>query len=131
MKKYLLLATICIAAFCSCEKGEPVPTKDIEIVFHQDRLEQIREGAIQEILNSKGANNIRNIYLIPEEGTWANFSLVQDMRLFLLQPALELSPKVRGKGDFNFYRGAASKVPEDSLWYVQHGWTINKRFIEN
>ena len=32
------------------------------------------------------------------------------------------------RGDFNFKLGEASKVPEDSLWYVKHGWTINEYY---
>ena len=129
MKKLLFISLFAALLAAGCSKEEP--TKDVEIVFNQNELSQVKEDAIQEILNSKGANNIRNIYLIPEEGTWDNFGAVQAMRNNVLQPSLELSPKVRGKGDFNFTVGWASKVPEDSLWYVQHGWTINKRFLEN
>ncbi|MCH5335144.1 MAG: hypothetical protein J1D86_05000 [Alistipes sp.] len=129
MKKLLFISLFAALLAAGCSKEEP--TKDVEIVFNQDELKLVKKDAIQEILNSKGANNIRNIYLIPEEGTWSNVSNVQAMRNNVLQPSLELSPKVRGKGDFNFMVGRASKVPEDSLWFVQHGWTINKRFLEN
>ena len=129
MKKLLFVSLFAALLAAGCSKEEP--TKDVEIVFTQNELKLVMADAIQEILNSKGANNIRNIYLIPEEGTWSNVSSVQSIRNKVLQPSLELSPKVRGKGDFNFEVGWASKVPEDSLWYVQHGWTINKRFLEN
>ena len=129
MKKLLFVSLFAALLAAGCSKEEP--TKDVEIVFNQDELKLVKKDAIQEILNSKGANNIRNIYLIPEEGTWDNFSGVQAMRNNVLQPSIDLSPKVRGKGDFNFRVGAASEVPEDSLWFVQHGWTINKHFLEN
>ncbi|MCH5335635.1 MAG: hypothetical protein J1D86_07540 [Alistipes sp.] len=129
MKKVLFVSLFAALLAAGCSKEEP--TKDVEIVFTQSKLSQVKKDAIQEILNSKGANNIRNIYLIPEEGTWSNVGFVQALRNNVLQPSIELSPKVRGKGDFNFEVGEASKVPEDSLWFVQHGWTINKRFLEN
>ena len=129
MKKLLFISLFAALLAAGCSKEEP--TKDVEIVFTQSKLSQVKKDAIQEILNSKGANNIRNIYLIPEEGTWDNVGSVQSLRNKVLQPSLELSPKVRGKGDFNFKVGRASKFPEDSLWFVQHGWTINKRFLEN
>ncbi|MCH5335236.1 MAG: hypothetical protein J1D86_05480 [Alistipes sp.] len=132
MKKYLLLATICVAAFCSCEKGEPVPTKDIEVVFNQRDFSPIKLDAILEILNSKKAAEIRTVYLVAD-GNWSaqGSAELNWLRCTYLEPAINLSPKVKGKGDFNYAVGQASKVPEDSLWIVQHGWTINKRFIEN
>lgn len=42
----------------------------------------------------------------------------------VLQERVNISPKVSGRGDFWFQRGAA--LPEDSLWFVQHGWTVNQ-----
>ena len=134
MKKCIfLLTTICVVAFCGCKKESPAPTQDIEIVFGQGSLELISTDALQEILNSKEAADIRTIYLVPMEGKWDNFiyKAIISIRNRQLEPALKLSPKIKGKGDFNFKVGEASKVPEDSLWYVQHGWTINKHFIEN
>ena len=139
MKKIIYLGMVAATMFCGCRKHEPVepepivipPNGEIEIVFNQDQLKPVTTEAIQEILNSKDAATIRTIYLVPEEGTWSNFSTVSLLRTRVLEPTLKLSPKVKGKGDFNFKPGWASKVPEDSLWYVQHGWTINKRFLEN
>lgn len=134
MKKCIFLLTmICIVAFCGCKKESPAPTKDIEIGFGQASLERISTDALQEILNSKEAADIRTIYLVPGEGVWSNFGAptISSFRTRWLEISLKLSPKIKGKGDFNFRVGEASKVPEDSLWYVQQGWTINKRFIEN
>ena len=39
-----------------------------------------------------------------------------------------MSPKMRGRGDFDFKLGEASKVPDDSLWFIKQGWTINKAY---
>ena len=41
-----------------------------------------------------------------------------------LQKCVEISPKVSGRGDWWFRRGKA--LPEDSLWFVQNGWTVNQ-----
>jgi len=51
-------------------------------------------------------------------------------RYHTLQPALERSPRVHGRGNFIFRPGLASAVPEDSLWYVANGWTINQHLQE-
>ena len=134
MKNHLLLlACVCVVALCGCKKESPAPTKDIEIEFWQDNVDLIKTDALQKILNSKEAADIRTIYLVPVEGVWDIYSAahIHALRNNVLEPSLKLSPKIKGKGDFNFEVGEASKVPEDSLWYVQHGWTINKRFIEN
>ncbi|MCM1531264.1 MAG: hypothetical protein NC048_06430 [Bacteroides sp.] len=42
-----------------------------------------------------------------------------------LQERVNISDKVAGRGDFWFQRGEA--LPADSLWFVQHGWTVNQR----
>lgn len=51
-------------------------------------------------------------------------------RYHTLQPALERSPRVHGRGNFIYRPGLASAVPEDSLWYVANGWTINQHLQE-
>lgn len=45
-----------------------------------------------------------------------------------LKPAMEYSKKTRAKGTFYFRAGEPSKVPEDSLWLVQHGWQIKNQY---
>lgn len=45
-------------------------------------------------------------------------------RKSFLQPALDYSPKIHGKGTIEVVSGDASKVPADSLWYVQNGWNF-------
>lgn len=124
------MAAATLLGGCKKDDPDPTPTKDIEIVFAPDRIQLVEEDAIKEILNSKDAKSIRTIYLVPGEGAWSMWGAphISATRTKLLEPALKLSPKVKGKGDFNFRLGAASQVPEDSLWYVKNGWTINKQF---
>ncbi len=41
-----------------------------------------------------------------------------------LQKRVEISPKVSGRGDWWFHRDWI--LPADSLWFVEHGWTVNQ-----
>ena len=56
----------------------------------------------------------------------------QDMKKQYLEPALFVSPKVFGHGDFQINNGDAFNVPDDpryekdSLWFVNWGWSVNQ-----
>lgn len=140
MKKIIYLGMAAATIFCGCRKHEPVepdtivipPNGDIELVFNQNNAAPISVEAVRSILDSKEATTIRTIYLVPEEGTWDNCgtSTIKGIRKYC-EPVFALSPKVRGKGDFDFACGRAASIPDDSLWFIQQGWTINKRFLEN
>lgn len=122
-----------------CEKEEPiVPTRDVEIEIDQLAPEKvIGQDENGERSPSDLAQyyvddpTIRTIYLVPV-GSWTNYrnTEITALRGATLEMLLDYSPKFKGKGDFNFRIGEASKVPEDSLWYVANGWTINKKFLE-
>ena len=43
-----------------------------------------------------------------------------------LQERLDYTPKATGAGTFRFSKGRASV--EDSLWFVEHGWSIRVRY---
>ena len=90
--------------FAGCSK-EDEPTRDVEVTLIKDYAAQ---------------PDIRTIYLVPLDN-WKNFGsqAITGLRKNALEYAINYSPKVRGRGDFNFWPGAASLVPEDSLWYVQ------------
>lgn len=122
-----------------CEKEEPiVPTRDVEIELDQGVPEKVI--ALDENGDRCPSDlakyyvedpNIRRIYLVPV-GSWTNCRdrEITSLRHATLELLLNYSSKFRGKGDFNFRIGEASKVPEDSLWYVANGWTINKKYLE-
>ena len=121
--------------FAGCSK-EDEPTRDVEVTFTQDDgwdiIQQNPDGTrqVSQLIKDYAARpDIRTIYLVPLDN-WKNFGTqaITGLRKNALEYAINYSPKVRGRGDFNFWPGAASLVPEDSLWYVQNGWTINKRF---
>ena len=120
-----------------CQKEQP--TRDIELRFsegdysnviliHPDETPLRLSREVSDIIKYLDAQpDVRTIYLVPYYD-WRGFQSqgVTAIRNNVLSYAIDYSPKVRGRGDFNFKLGEASKVPEDSLWYVKHGWTINE-----
>lgn len=132
IKKALpVLAIAGAGLMASCDKDdEPeVPQHDVELPFTKWTADQrltfpILWGYIKD-------PSVRYIYLVVE-GDWNNYTPdnISQTRDNFLQPRMEMSPKMRGRGDFHFTPGAASRVPSDSLWYVQQGWTINK-YLQN
>ena len=113
-----------------CEKNEP--QRDIELHFNQDDFSAISyediygHRHISELAKAYADDpQVGRIYVIPD-GNWSNWLNVNGLRKNGLEPLFDYSSKFIGKGDFNFYPGAASLVPEDSLWYVSKGFTINK-----
>lgn len=108
----------------SCSKDNEEPTKDAEIFFSCITIDdQLSIENLQKYINDPST---RNIYMIAVED-WSTLlaSNISRMRT-ALQLRMEMSPKLHGRGDFNFKIGEASKVPADSLWYTQQGWTINR-----
>ena len=122
-----------------CQKEQP--TRDVELRFstsdysniilkHPDETSYSLSREVSDIIKYLDAQpNIRTIYLVPKDN-WSTLKAtnISSLRDKVLSYAIDYSPKVRGRGDFNFKLGEASKVPEDSLWYVKHGWTINEYY---
>ncbi len=114
-----------------CEKDEPL--RDVELHFNCDNLSAITseyhgDYSVSELAKAYANEpTVGTIYIVPD-GDWGTYesSNINDLRKLSLEPLFDYSPKFRGKGDFNFSPGAASKVPQDSLWYVSKGFTINK-----
>jgi hypothetical protein len=75
-------------------------------------------------------DNIDTIYMIPQ-GSFPcpdayGYHYFELARSNLLEPRTNLSPRIRGKGDFIINPGYPSQAPVDSLWFVSKGWTVNK-----
>ena len=107
----------------ACEKEDTM--RDVELPFtHYTSDDRLAFPILQQYVDDP---SVRNIYLVAE-GDWYMFTAnnISGARDKFFQPRIELSTKIHGRGDFNFKVGEASKVPSDSLWFVQHGWTINK-----
>ena len=111
--------------FTSCEKDEPM--RDVELTFGL-----VKSIEMSEIERYAQDPSVRTIYLVPT-GDWqgCRYGNINFLRKNFLQPRLDISPKVWGRGDFNFTPGQASLIPGDSLWYIQHGWTINKYLLDS
>ena len=120
-----------------CQKEQP--TRDVELRFstsdysniilkHPDETSYSLSREVSDIIKYLDAQpDIRTIYLVPYDD-WKLYQsqAITGIRDNILSYATDYSPKVRGRGDFNFKLGEASKVPDDSLWFVKHGWTINE-----
>ena len=105
---------------------EPEPTREIEIKF--DHVTASNVLSYEVLHNYANDKTIKNVYLVPTKH-WDSYVAgnITFMRNNFLQPRLDISPKISGRGNFDFVLGEASKVPNDSLWFVKNGWTINKR----
>jgi len=115
-------------------REDPDPEPEIEIpVVQRDTVFEFNRHNGDEVLNMdtllKYINDktIGNIYLVVT-GHWDVYTArnISKSRSNFFQQRMDLSPKMHGRGDFDFKLGEASKVPNDSLWFVQQGWTINK-----
>ena len=138
--KSALPALILICAgmiVASCEKEEPDlgPTTDVEYKFSSYDMHLLFTNDEHSELNSTlkyyiNHPDIRTIYLTPaiNDVEWKSMKAdkISIFKKYYMEPIINYSPKIRGKGDFDFKPGEASKVPNDSLWFIQNGWTINK-----
>lgn len=119
----------------SCAKTEvfepvhevPIQQHDVEIEFDSNNGDKILTfDSLRKHIDDK---TVRTIYLVPTQH-WDGCSAanITYFRKNFLQQRLAMSSKITGRGDFDFKLGEASKVPEDSLWFVKNGWTINKYY---
>ena len=123
----------------SCSKDheddpQPVPTNDIYLDWS---VQPTGQGGtfftyIDDIDNIKKQSNdpmTRYVYLNLLDKS--DFSTYTESRHYTsvrnyLQKRIEVSPKVRGRGNFNNMNpGVIEK--EDSLWFVRNGWTMKQR----
>ena len=131
-----MMGSMLMTTSCEQEKDDDIiPTKEISLTFYQGNMTNIihlypdlmTRTVSDTIIKYANDPTVKTIYLVPENN-WSNYLYhnITSLRNNVLEYAINYSPKVRGKGDLNFRLGEASKVPEDSLWYVRNGWTINK-----
>ena len=111
---------------------EPVVKVNKELYFSQTDGTQISFDTLNKYL---AMDNIDKIYMIPvgtffapaDYDTPDYFKLARDN---LLEKRINLSPRIRGKGDFITNLGYPSVWWRDSLWMVENGWTVNKYWID-
>ena len=75
---------------------------------------------------------VDQIYAEPQKGLYTTAFHPENVAhcRYITQKILERSPRIHGRGNFIFRPGLASAVPEDSLWFVANGWTINQHLQE-
>ncbi len=76
---------------------------------------------------------VDQVYVEPTKELYSSSRRPENVTAFrhlTLEPALKRSPRVHGRGNFILHPGLASAVPEDSLWFVANGWTINQHLQE-
>ena len=115
------------------EPDDPVNTQpqkiNKELYFADDDGTHI---AIDTILHYLSMDNVDTVYLVPRGTFYPPNNLggayVGLWRKNVLEPCTNLSPRVRGKGDMEFGPNIPAQVPQDSLWFVSKGWTVNKAY---
>ena len=130
-----MMGSMLMTTSCEQEKDDDeTPHKTIELTFsdtdshniikkHPDGTRTVSDTIIKYVNDP----TVKTIYLIPDDDWNHYFDFdITALRVNGVEHPINYSPKVRGKGDLNFRLGEASKVPEDSLWFVRNGWTINK-----
>lgn len=120
----------------SCEKDEIIPTKEVEIKINPYSLDLVVEKDANgnprpspQIEYYVADPYVKTIYVSPCD-LWEFYKAedIQNLRKNTLEYLINYSPKIRGKNDFIFAHFEIIKIPEDSLWFIQHGWTINQSF---
>lgn len=135
----ILLATATTFSGCNKDKQKEkneetfgyITPKDTVVLYFRTNLQALvstENGTIDisDLLKyyiSRPETNM--IYAEPVEW-WGGIStnMIHKIRTKYLEPVINASPKIRGRGDFDFVPGRTTE--EDSLWFIQNGWTINK-----
>lgn len=111
---------------------EQVVKVNKDLYFTESDGIQIEVDTVKKYL---AMDNIDTVFLVPVGTFFAPdyydhpgyFKMARDA---LLQELIDLSPRVRGKGDFITNLGYPLQYGEDSLWMVENGWTVNKYWID-
>ena len=108
-----------------CKPIEPeLPRTNKELLFKKGDTKQIANDTIQKYLNM---SHIDTIFLVPYGTFYYEGRDGPAMVRKALEPKINMSPRVCGRGDMRFLVGQATANPTDSLWFVQNGWTVNEQ----
>ena len=126
----LALAGVAGLILPSCEK-EPVEKKPVyrapyekELFFNRGKLDSISIENVQKYAND---TSCKHIYMVVEADNDYTIYDSDDVGIIrgTLQKRLDVSDKVSGRGDFHFRPNTVSV--NDSLWFVQNGWTVRQK----
>lgn len=116
----------------ACSKDEPQykeePLHDVILEFYETRTHvdysQVESiDKLQELANDR---SVRNIFMtVRDDNDYTEYRRVQyhSIRQYM-EKRTDISPKIRGCGNFKFRPHQI--LEEDSLWFVDKGWTINQ-----
>lgn len=121
-------ATMFVGCNPQHEPDEPQVHHDVELYFNNCNIKSLELDTIRKYARNQ---YVDSIYMIPDDeyGIGGGFSAISrseyltQLRVFL-EERINISPKVRGRGDLLFDKGLVN--PADSLWFVQQGWTVNE-----
>ncbi len=116
--------------FGGCGK-EDIEKHDVDLPWYYGYYDNIRADNVQRYLDDP---SVGNVYLhvhqeiINAYSVWYSLT-AEDIHHKLygrtLAPLVGKDPnRVFGRGNFEFTPGACSRA--DSLWFTQHGWTVNQ-----
>lgn len=117
-----MLAMAAAPMFTSCDKDDE-PLHDVELVYHRQDYEPV---SIENLTRLSKDPSVQTIYMCirPNEDCLDYETRhISNVRGFFTE-RLNISPKIRGRGDYHFTPGAATV--DDSLFFVRNGWTINQ-----
>lgn len=118
--------------FGGCGK-EDIEKHDVELPWTYGYYEQITSANVQRHLDDPSVGNIY-LRLYPcsldyEYDDWLKWTADQiHHQLYgrTLAPLVGKDPnRVFGRGNFEFRPGVCPRA--DSLWFTQHGWTVNQK----
>ncbi|MCQ2374883.1 MAG: hypothetical protein MJ069_03155 [Salinivirgaceae bacterium] len=138
--RFVAMAGVVIAAFslASCsdddEKEESAIEKhNVEFVVENPLSMTANESLnnlldLDRIKKLASADDVDSLIILSDgSDKWkvADALVMKMLKDDYMKPIFDAVPNAYGKGSFNFKLGEASKVPNDSIWYVNHGFTIN------
>ena len=128
MKKTIYLLVLAVAAIFSLPSCDKEPKEEPyrepyekELFFDQRNQDSIEPLVLKYFAKDKACTHIYMHVTDDNNFTSATPSVVRSN----LQERINISSKISGRGDFRFSVGIAK---EDSIWFVQNGWTVNKRY---
>ncbi len=139
-----LAATVAGMTTTSCEedeilqeqpKKEQIQKHNVVLVLEQpfsvsfnDSFNRLRD--LDNIKKIASAMDVDSVIVTPEVSEHWGALDAFDIRMIkedCLEPLFNSVSNVYGKGDFNFKSGEASRQKNDSIWYINHGFTINAK----
>ncbi|MCM1532110.1 MAG: hypothetical protein NC048_07210 [Bacteroides sp.] len=111
---------------CEKEKDKSIyrAPYEKELFFNQDNVDSVGDKNVRKYVDDTAC---KHIYMVVEsDNDYTGYS-TEDINIVktILQRRVELSDKVSGRGDFHFRPNTASV--NDSLWFVQNGWTVRQK----